>query len=101
MNVSARNCFPMPDALSDEVGPLLETLGVAIHAIDLAKLRIASSVAVLGAGPVGLLITRLAVLAGAAPVFAFDKFDWRLRMAKSLGARLTSLMSTTATRSAR
>ena len=38
MNVSARNCFPMPDALSDEVGPLLETLGVAIHAIDLSKI---------------------------------------------------------------
>ena len=39
MNVSARNCFPMPDSLSDEVGPLLETLGIAIHAIDLAKIR--------------------------------------------------------------
>ena len=86
MNVSARNCFPMPDALSDEVGPLLETLGVAIHAIDLAKIRLASSVAVLGAGPVGLLITRLAVLAGAAQVYAFDKFDWRLQIAKKWGA---------------
>ena len=86
MTVSARNCFPMPDALSDEVGPLLETLGVAIHAIDLSKIRIASSVAVLGAGPVGLLITRLAALAGAARIFAFDKFDWRLRMATAWGA---------------
>ena len=86
MNVSARNCFPMPDSLSDEVGPLLETLGVAIHAIDLGKLRFASSVAVLGAGPVGLLIARLAVLAGAATVFVFDKFAWRLRMAKAWGA---------------
>lgn len=86
MNVDARNCFPLPDALSDEVGPLLETLGVAIHAIDLAKLRLASAVGVLGAGPVGLLITRLAVLSGAAQVFAFDKFDWRLRMAREWGA---------------
>ena len=86
MTVSARNCFPLPDSLSDEVGPLLETLGVAIHAIDLSKLRVASSVAVIGAGPVGLLITRLAVLAGAAQVFAFDKLDWRLRMAIRCGA---------------
>jgi len=89
MTVSARNCFPLPDALSDEVGPLLETLGVAIHAIDLSKLRVASSVAVIGAGPVGLLITRLAVLAGAAQVFAFDKLDWRLRMAIQCGATST------------
>ena len=85
MNVCARNCFPMPDSLSDEVGPLLETLGIAIHAIDLSKIRIGSSVAVLGAGPVGLLIARLALLAGATSVFAFDKFDWRLRLARAWG----------------
>lgn len=86
MNVSARNCFPMPDSLSDEVGPLLETLGVAIHAVDLSKLRIGGTVAVIGAGPVGLLIARLAVLAGASKVFAFDKFDWRLQVADAWGA---------------
>ena len=86
MTVSARNCFPMPEALSDEVGPLLETLGVAIHAIDLSKIRLAGSVAVLGAGPVGLLITRLAALAGAARIFAFDKFDWRVQKARDWGA---------------
>ncbi len=86
MNVSARNCFPLPDSLSDEVGPLLETLGVAIHAVDLSKIRIGGTAAVIGAGPVGLLITRLAALAGASQVFAFDKLDWRLRIAKAWGA---------------
>ena len=86
MNVSARNCFPLPESISDDAAPLLETLGVAIHAIDLAKIRIASTVAVLGAGPVGLLIAKLAALAGASRVFAFDKFDWRLRMARAWGA---------------
>ena len=86
MNVSARNCFPMPDSLSDDVGPLLETLGVAIHAIDLAKIRIARSVAVRGAGPVGLLSIRRAALAGARQIFAFDKFSWRVNMARAWGA---------------
>ena len=86
MIVSARNCFPMPDAISDDCGPLLETLGVAIHALDLAKLRIGNSAAVLGAGPVGLLIARLAVLAGAQPVIVSDKFDWRLSKACDWGA---------------
>ena len=86
MLVSARNCFPMPDSLSDDVGPLLETLGVAIHAIDLSKIRIGHTVAVIGVGPVGALITRLAVLAGAARVIAFDKLDWRLQKACDWGA---------------
>ena len=86
MTVSARNCFPMPASLSDDVGPLLETLGVAIHAIDLSKIRVASRVAVIGAGPVGLLIAQLAALAGASQVFSFDKLDWRVHKAREWGA---------------
>ncbi len=86
MIVSARNCFPMPDSLSNAAGPLLETLGVAIHAIDLSKISLGDTVAVIGAGPVGLLIARLATLAGAARVFAFDKFAWRLDKARAWGA---------------
>ena len=86
MTVSARSCFPMPDSLSDDVGPLLETLGIAIHAIDFSKIRVASRVAVIGAGPVGLLIARLAALAGASQVFSFDRLDWRVSKARQWGA---------------
>ena len=86
MTVGARNCFPMPDSLSDEAGPLLETLGVAIHALDLAKLSIGHTVAIIGVGPVGALITRVAVLAGAARIIVFDKLDWRLELARRFGA---------------
>ena len=86
MTVSARNCFPMPDSLSDDVGPLLETLGIAIHAIDFSKIRVGSRVAVIGAGPVGLLIARLAMLAGASQVLSFDRLDWRVQKARQWGA---------------
>ena len=87
MNVSARNCFPLPATLGDEVGPLLETLGVAIHAIDLSKIRVASTVAVLGAGP-GRLTDYAAGGTGGAHrrYVAFDKFDWRVRKAREWGA---------------
>jgi L-iditol 2-dehydrogenase len=86
MIVGARNCFPIPDSISDAGGTLLETLGVAIHAIDLSKIKIANSVAVIGCGPVGMLILRLAKLAGADPLYAFDKFDWRVQKALEWGA---------------
>ncbi len=86
MIVHARNCFPIPDSISDGAGTLLETLGVAIHAVDLGKLRVANSVAVIGCGPVGLLILELAKLAGAAPLYAFDKFAWRVEKARQVGA---------------
>ncbi|MDZ4770978.1 MAG: alcohol dehydrogenase catalytic domain-containing protein [Chloroflexota bacterium] len=87
MIVRARNCFPIPDSISDGAGTLLETLGVALHAVDLGKLRVANTVAVIGCGPVGLLILQLAKLAGAASLYAFDKFSWRVEMARTLGAQ--------------
>lgn len=86
MIVGARNCFPIPDSVSDGVGTLLETLGVALHTVDLSKLRIANSVAILGCGPVGLLVLRLAKLAGASPIYAFDCFPWRAQKALEWGA---------------
>lgn len=86
MIVHGHNCFPIPDSISDGAGTLLETLGVAIHAVDLGHLRVADSVAVIGCGPVGLLILRLAKLAGSTPVYAFDKLPWRIEKARESGA---------------
>lgn len=86
MIVKAENCFPIPDSISDGAGTMLETLGIAIHALDLSKLKVANTVAVIGCGPVGLLILQLAKTAGAAHIYAFDKLDWRVEKAKELGA---------------
>jgi len=86
MLMPARSCFPVPKNIDDESAALLEPLGVAIHAVDLAKLRVGCSVAILGAGPIGLLILQIAKLAGAAPIFVTDKFPWRLKLARKWGA---------------
>lgn len=86
MLVPAHGCFPLPDALSDADAALLEPLGVALHAVDLGRLRLARSVVVLGCGPIGLLIIRLARLAGADPVYACDRFPWRAAAAGAWGA---------------
>lgn len=56
---------PLPDSLSDVDGPLLEPLGVSIHALDLAHPRIGMSVAVIGCGPIGLMLIQAARAAGA------------------------------------
>lgn len=85
MTVHARNCFPLPDSISDAAGTLLETLGIALHAVDLGHVALADTVAVIGCGPVGLLIQRVCKLAGAT-VYAFDKLAWRVEKAKAWGA---------------
>jgi L-iditol 2-dehydrogenase len=81
----ARCCFPIPDVMSDGEASLLEPLGVAIHTLDFANIHVGNSVAILGAGPIGLLILRMAKLAGAGPVYISDKYEWRLKMAEKWG----------------
>ena len=83
MIVGARECYPVPDAISDVGAAMLEPLGVALHAVDLGKVKVTNSVAILGCGPIGLLIAKLIAMSGAHPVYAFDKFAWRAEKAKT------------------
>lgn len=86
MHMPARTCFPVPASIDDRDAALLEPLGIAVHAVDLAKIRVANSVAILGAGCIGLSILELVRLSGAQPIFVSDKFPWRLAVAEQLGA---------------
>ncbi len=78
--------FPLPDSLSFEDGAMLEPLGVAIHAVDLAHLKAGMTVGVFGCGPIGLLIVQLVKLSGAVNIVATDKLAHRAEAAKAFGA---------------
>ncbi|HZM80464.1 MAG TPA: alcohol dehydrogenase catalytic domain-containing protein [Candidatus Limnocylindrales bacterium] len=77
---------PLPKLLSDVDGALLEPLGVAIHALDLGHPRIGMSVAVVGCGPIGLMLIQAARAAGASFVVAADPLPHRRSAASRLGA---------------
>ena len=77
---------PLPGPLSYADGAMLEPLGVALHAFDLGKVRVGSTVGIFGAGPIGLLILQLARLAGASAVFVTDILPHRVEAARALGA---------------
>ena len=76
---------PLPDELSDADGAILEPLGVAIHAVDLGHLRLAGTAAVVGCGPIGLLLCQLLQVAGASAVTAFEPLPHRRAAAAALG----------------
>ena len=59
---------------------------MAIHAIDLAKIKLGASVAVVGAGAIGLLILQLVKVVGAAEVHALEPIGFRRELALKLGA---------------
>lgn len=77
----AKNCFPLPQGLSPAEGALLEPLGVAIHAVDLAHLKLGYTIAVLGAGPIGLLIAAVAKASGASAIYMTEPLAYRRQFA--------------------
>lgn len=81
-----RLLHPLPPGMTAAEGALLEPLGIALHAVDLAALRPGATVAVLGCGPIGLLLVQLAHIAGAARILATDVLPHRLELARRFGA---------------
>ena len=77
----------IPEGMSDEqaifVGDILST---AYFGAERAEIRPGDTVAVIGAGPVGLLAVMAAQLFGPARVYAVDMIDARLELAQELGA---------------
>ncbi|MBN2677553.1 MAG: alcohol dehydrogenase catalytic domain-containing protein, partial [Anaerolineaceae bacterium] len=81
-SMPAINCFALPEGFSPEEAAMLEPLGVALHSVNLAHLKPGESVAVLGAGPIGLLIGAVARLAGASAVYITEPLAYRREFAR-------------------
>ena len=88
-----RCLHPLPEAINNEEGAMLEPLGVALHAVDLGMLEPGSLVGVFGCGPIGLLVVQLARLAGAEQIIVTDRLPHRLEAALSMGASKSILVT--------
>ena len=84
--VPATNVEPVPEAVDWLQAALVEPLAVVCHAMDLCPVRPGDTVAVLGAGPIGLLAVVMARLAGANQIIAADKVAHRAALARGVGA---------------
>ena len=83
-----RSSSPIPpDSISDEAAPLLEPLGVALHAVDLGGAGPGTTAAVFGCGPIGLLLVQVLQAAGVTVELAADPLPHRAAAARAFGAR--------------
>jgi L-iditol 2-dehydrogenase len=80
-----RLAHALPDAVADDAAPLLEPLGVALHAVDVGGA--AATAAVIGCGPLGLLLVQALQAAGVSVELATDPLEHRAAAARELGAR--------------
>jgi L-iditol 2-dehydrogenase len=78
--------FPLPDHLSNAEGAALEPLGIGLHALSLARMTPGSTVAILGGGPIGLMLALLCRAAGAVEIIVSEPVAHRREAALRLGA---------------
>jgi L-iditol 2-dehydrogenase len=84
--IAELSLHPVPARLPAEIAALVDPLACCLHAIERAELRPGSVVAVLGAGPIGLMLCACAADAGGWPVAVGGRPE-RHALAAAFGAR--------------
>ncbi len=84
----AKNVFTLPDSIPDDIGAILDPFGNATHtalSFDLTG----EDLLITGAGPIGIMAAAIAKKAGARHIIVTDVNDYRLELAKTMGATQT------------
>ena len=79
-----QNMFILDQHMSHKTAALMEPLSCAVYGVEECHIKLGDTVVVNGAGPIGLMFSRLAVLKGA-KVIVTDMAQSRLDVAKKLG----------------
>jgi threonine dehydrogenase-like Zn-dependent dehydrogenase len=82
----AAQCHLIPDAMTLEEAALVEPTAVALHAVRRSEVRAGMRAAVLGGGPIGLLVIQVLKSLGAASVDLVEPDQGRRERALDLGA---------------
>jgi threonine 3-dehydrogenase len=85
LSVPAFNVFKLPDAIDDDMASILDPLGNATHTA-LSFDLVGEDVLITGAGPIGIMAVAIAKYAGARHVVITDINDYRLELARKMGA---------------
>ncbi|MGM7720450.1 L-threonine 3-dehydrogenase [Metabacillus sp. Hm71] len=79
------NLWKNPKEMPFDIASIQEPMGNAVHTV-LSGEVIGKTVAIIGCGPIGMMAVGVAKAAGAAQVIAIDLNDYRLNLAKEMGA---------------
>jgi len=86
VNLPGTNFLPIPAGMSFDEATLAEPLAVALHSLRLASIHPGETVAVIGAGPIGLLTIAALRAAKAGRIWAVEPVAHRRELARMIGA---------------
>jgi threonine dehydrogenase-like Zn-dependent dehydrogenase len=85
----ANQVFELPDNVTDEQATFLDPMIASLHAVDVGGPKPLDRVAILGAGPIGLLIAQFVKVYGAVQTFISDLAPENLAVARAVGVDCT------------
>jgi len=86
LNLNAYQCYRLSDALTDEIGALVEPFSATVRAVVQGGVGASDNVAIVGAGPIGLMALMAARVRGAKRVVAVEVAERRIEAARICGA---------------
>ncbi|CAH0416676.1 2,3-butanediol dehydrogenase [Periweissella fabaria] len=86
VNVPAKNLLHLPEDFPLDLAATIEPTAVAVQAVKEGGLKFGETVAIFGAGPIGVLVAAAAKAAGATKIIAVDLSEVRLQKALEMGA---------------
>ncbi len=93
LSLPAFNLFKVPDGISDELAAIFDPYGNATHTA-LSFDMVGEDVLITGAGPIGIMAAAIARYVGARNVVITDVNEYRLELARKLGATRTVNVAT-------
>ena len=88
VNLPVSNFLPIPGTMSFGEAALAEPLAIALHSLRLASIAPGETVAVIGAGPIGLLTIAALRAANSGKVWAVEPLAHRRELARIIGAHV-------------
>lgn len=79
----------IPDNVSFDEAALAEPLGCVLNGLELSNIQLCDTLALIGCGPIGLMLLSVAKKMGATKIIAIEKNKARLEQAKLFGADIT------------
>jgi (R,R)-butanediol dehydrogenase/meso-butanediol dehydrogenase/diacetyl reductase len=86
LNLNAYQCFHLSESITDEVGALVEPFSATVRAIMQSGATAEDNVAIVGAGPIGLMALMAARIRGAGQVVVIEVAERRIQAALACGA---------------
>ncbi|MEO8481601.1 MAG: L-threonine 3-dehydrogenase [Acidobacteriota bacterium] len=94
ISIPAANAFKLPDSIDDDTGAILDPFGNATHTA-LSFSVVGEDVLITGAGPIGIMAAAIARFVGARHIVISDVNEYRLELARRMGATLAINATTT------